>query len=38
MIDDYLDNITYLENCGEEEAGYINLFMDGWTGYPFGNG
>ena len=25
MIDDYLDNITYLENCGEEEAGYINL-------------
>lgn len=25
MIDDYLDAITYLENLGEEEIGYINL-------------
>jgi len=37
MIDDYLDNITYLENCGEEEAGYINLY--GWLDWvSFGNG
>jgi len=25
MINDYLDNITYLENMGEEEIGYIFL-------------
>jgi len=28
MINDYLDNITYLENMGEEEIGYI--FLYGW--------
>jgi len=28
MIDDYLDNITYLENCGEERPATLTFY--GW--------
>jgi len=37
MINDYLDNITYLENMEKKNRIYFS-FMDGGTGYPFGSG